>query len=243
MTESEFIVAARVAELTASRGPLPASLARLPEDLQAALTAIGAAGRGLFGNRNTQSIFDANLPALERLYGCGASHRDVAEILHAIGITRADGEPLSAGTVSSALSRARRAAARKPVRPRGADRSPRRPRLAVRTGTAKGAAAAGGGAQLGTAASSTARPPHAPPVPEQPDPPTHRGNVDDLRSGAAGLSHDSSRTSHTNAGPRSEAPGSSPLPRASPDDGDNTAAARKAGELLNHLRLKNHAEI
>ena len=73
MTESEFIVAARAAELTASRDPLPASLARLPEDLQAALTAIGAAGRGLFGNRNTQSIFDANLPALERLYGCGAS--------------------------------------------------------------------------------------------------------------------------------------------------------------------------
>jgi hypothetical protein len=211
---------------------LPPSLARLPEDLQAALTAIGAAGRGLFGNRNTQSIFDANLPTFERLYSFGASHLDVAAILHGIGITRADGEPLSAGTVSSALSRARRAAARKPVRPRGADRSPRTPRLALPIGTAKGAAAEGPGAQLRTAVSSTARPPHVPSVPEQPDPPTH--SVDDLRSGAAGHSHD-------NAGPRSEAPGSSPLPRALPGDGDNTVASRRAGDLLNLLR-KNHDE-
>jgi hypothetical protein len=92
---------------------LPSSIARLPVDLQAALIQIRSVGRGLFGHRDTQSIFDNNLASLERLYQIGASHFDVSQVLHDIGITRADGEPLSAGTVSSAMSRARRAAFRR----------------------------------------------------------------------------------------------------------------------------------
>jgi hypothetical protein len=60
---------------------LPASLAHLPAYLQAALSLIRNAGRGLFGHRDTQSIFNDDLAILERLYQIGASHFDVSQIL------------------------------------------------------------------------------------------------------------------------------------------------------------------
>lgn len=82
-------------------------LARLPSQLRGALAAIAAAVRGAFGRTTTQRILDGALPTLEELYAIGAEHRDVALVLHALGIRDARGQSLSIGTISSAIHRAR----------------------------------------------------------------------------------------------------------------------------------------
>jgi hypothetical protein len=213
---------------------LPSSIARLPVDLQAALIQIRSVGRGLFGHRDTQSIFDDNLASLERLYQIGASHFDVSQVLHDIGITRADGEPLSAGTVSSAMSRAPRRGAKGP--------SARRPRAFQGPNFRSGrrGATRRGLAQYRTAfRSRIGRWATAPAltVTERPDPPPRRGETD-LRGGRSDRSDGSSDASLGTA-PRFGATVSSTLARAPPGDGDITAASRKAGELLNLLRPEN----
>jgi hypothetical protein len=205
--------------------PVPAVLVRLPADQQAEFVALGAAGRGLFGHRRTQSIFDANLPLFDQIYSLGASHRDVAEILHALGITRKDGAPLGIGTVSSALSRARRAAAPRPNRSR-AERPHRGPRLAFPTGNANSAADK---AIPAPGTSDMVTPLHASSVPDQPGPSAHL--ADELWSGEA-------RHSPEPAGLFSEPRGQSPSPRAMAGDDDGLPAVRRAGELLNRLRKK-----
>jgi hypothetical protein len=201
--------------------PLPAPLGRLPADLQAGLMALGGAGRGLFGHRNTQSIFSAHLPLLEHLYDLGASHRDVAEILHSVGITRPDGAPLDVGTVSSALSRARRLTAPKPNSSRAADRPHRGPRLALPSGAANYAA------DKGASASGVVTPLDACSGPGQPCPSAHLAN--ELWSGEA---------RHSPVGLFTE-PRGPPSSRALTDEDDSSQAALRAGDLLNRLRKTN----
>jgi len=217
---------------------LPSSIARLPVDLQAALIQIRSVGRGLFGHRDTQSIFDDNLASLERLYQIGASHFDVSQVLHDIGITRADGEPLSAGTVSSAMSRARRAVARKGRLPGG--RAPSKVQISVPAGEAQRGAALHDTARHSEAVSGGGRPHPALTLTERPDPPPRRGETD-LRGGRSDRSDGSSDAS-LGAAPRFGATVSSTLARAPPGDGDITAASRKADELLNLLRPENDDE-
>src|SRR6202035_3485715 len=134
------------------------------------------AGRGLFGHRDTQSIFDDNLATLEALYHIGASHSDVSQVLHDIGIGRGDGEPLSAGTVSSAMSRARRYAARSGRPPGGRGRAPS-VQVSVSTGAAQRSAALHDSAGLSEAASGGGRPHHTLALTERPDPPPRRGET------------------------------------------------------------------
>jgi hypothetical protein len=204
--------------------PVPAALVRLPADLQAEFVSLGAAGRGLFGHRRTQWIFDANLLLFDQLYSLGASHRDVAEILHAVGITRTDGVPLDVGTVSSALSRARRAGAPRPNRSRAADRPHRGPRLAFPTGNADSAADK---AISSPGTSGMVTPLHASSAPGQPGPSAHLAN--EFWSGEA-------RHSPEPAGLFSEPRGQSPSARAMAGDDDGLLAVRRAGDLLNRLR-------
>lgn len=90
-------------------------LARLPADDQGRLRAIAGDSKNLIGGlRDFQSVFDAHLVTFERLRQGGLTHSQIARLLAAVGITRADGGPLTRGTLSSGLSRAReRAGARK----------------------------------------------------------------------------------------------------------------------------------
>jgi hypothetical protein len=88
-------------------GWLAPQLSCLPADLKARIAAIGEAGRGPFGRRSTQAIVAEHLEVLHELRdGYGASHADIAELLRVQGITAREGAALSAGTVSSAISRA-----------------------------------------------------------------------------------------------------------------------------------------
>jgi hypothetical protein len=228
------------ASAQSSSRALPASLARLPADLQAALMQISSVGRGLFGHRDTQSIFGDNLEILEGLYKIGASHFDVSQLLHDVGITRADGELLSVGTVSSAMSRARRAAAHERGRPGNRGRSSSGPRASVPPGAAQSGAAIPGRAQPRSAASDVARPPHAPADPEGPAAPS-RGSID-LRGGTSDRSDGDNPASQPVA-PHFEAAAHLALARASPGDADNSTRARAAARLLNQLRNDDDDEI
>jgi hypothetical protein len=227
-------------DASTSAGALPAPLARLPADLQAGLSLIRNAGRGLFGHRDTQSVFDDNLAILERLYQIGASHSDVSQILRDIGITRADGEPLSVGTVSSAMSRARRAAAQERRRSGNRGRSRSGPRASVPLGAAQSGAATRGRAQLRSAASDVEQPPHASAAPEGPAAPSHDGVA--LAGGTSDRSNEGNPASQA-AAPHFEAAAYSALARASPGDADNSTRARAAARLLNQLRNDDDDEI
>jgi hypothetical protein len=113
--------------------PRVAALDALPAELQVRLEAIGAGGRGPFGRRSTQSIVAEHLDILLTLQQAGASHADLAAILHLLGIATRTGDPLSAGALSSAISRAQAVkrpsspnASRRAARPDAARRSPAR---------------------------------------------------------------------------------------------------------------------
>jgi uncharacterized protein (DUF3820 family) len=79
----------------------------LPADMRSRLEALGAKGRGPFGRVQTQEIVDAHLDVLMWLRKEGASHAQLAELIQTLGITTREGQPLSAATISSAISRAR----------------------------------------------------------------------------------------------------------------------------------------
>jgi hypothetical protein len=85
---------------------------RLPAAAQQRLRALGQDACDLFGAlRDYQYVFDRHTAFLEELGAGGATHEDIGVLLAAVGVHRADGAPLTRGTVSSALSRARERAA------------------------------------------------------------------------------------------------------------------------------------
>ncbi|WP_027547415.1 hypothetical protein [Bradyrhizobium sp. WSM2254] len=90
-------------------------LDRLPPEPRQRLLQIGSEGRGVFGAACFQSIFDAHFSLFEYLAAAGATAVMIGQLLAEAGIARSDGTPLPAGTVSSALSRARERAARAPA--------------------------------------------------------------------------------------------------------------------------------
>jgi hypothetical protein len=85
-----------------------ALLDRLTRERRDQLILVGRTARGLFGRARFQHVFDHNLDLFEFLAGQGATATMIGELLAAVGISREDGSPLPAGTVSSGLSRARR---------------------------------------------------------------------------------------------------------------------------------------
>jgi len=211
---------------------LPPSLVRLPADLHAGLLQIRTIGRGPFGRRDTQAVFDDHLPTLERVYHAGASHLDVSQVLHDIGITRGDGRPLAVGTVSSAMSRARRAAAPKPDRPSARGRSPSTLLASGPTGTGqRGTALQDRARPPEVAAGVAARPLRATAVTRRPEP---LRDHDPLRRGSD-RSDVGNRPPHA-VTPRIEATISPTAARGPPGDDDNSTSARAAGRLLNRLR-------
>ncbi|UQR64594.1 hypothetical protein LRP30_04630 [Bradyrhizobium sp. C-145] len=90
-------------------------LDRLPPEPRQRLLQLGSEGRGVFGVACFQSIFEAHFSLFEYLATAGATAVMIGQLLAEAGITREDGTPLPAGTVSSALSRARERAARAPA--------------------------------------------------------------------------------------------------------------------------------
>ena len=85
---------------------------RLPLDVQQIFQRIAADARDVIGDvRQFQSIFDRHIAALDRLNGQGLSHAEIGLALAAVGVARDGSRPLSRGTVSSGLSRARTNAA------------------------------------------------------------------------------------------------------------------------------------
>jgi hypothetical protein len=96
-----------------TRPTAPVSLFdRLPAAAQQRLRALGQDACDLFGAlRDYQYVFDRHTAFLEELGAGGATHEDIGVLLAAVGVHRADGAPLTRGTVSSALSRARERAA------------------------------------------------------------------------------------------------------------------------------------
>ncbi|MGM4903449.1 hypothetical protein AB8B21_31510 [Tardiphaga sp. 866_E4_N2_1] len=79
---------------------------RLPRDRRDELIMIGRDALGRFGYA-FQDVFDDHLAVFEYLAGRGATAVMIGEMLAEVGIARNDGTPLPAGTVSSAMSRAR----------------------------------------------------------------------------------------------------------------------------------------
>ena len=77
----------------------------LSADMRRDLEALGRTGRGLFGRLRTQQIVKDNLDLIRRLRALPATHADLAALFAAVGITAKTGEPLTAGAISSAISR------------------------------------------------------------------------------------------------------------------------------------------
>lgn len=90
-------------------------LDRLPPEPRQRLLQLGSEGRGVFGVACFQSIFETHFSLFEYLATAGATAVMIGQLLAEVGIARPDGTPLPAGTVSSALSRARERAARAPA--------------------------------------------------------------------------------------------------------------------------------
>jgi D-serine deaminase-like pyridoxal phosphate-dependent protein len=97
---------------SASSFPTSSVVDRLPPEPRERLLQIGREGRGIFGSARFQSIFEAHLSFFEYLTSAGATAVQIGRLLAAVGVTRDDGTPLPAGTVTSALSRARERASR-----------------------------------------------------------------------------------------------------------------------------------
>jgi hypothetical protein len=84
-------------------------LAQLPSETQERLREIGADHRTEFGKRrDVQQAFDRHIDFFDGLISRGADHKIIGKLLAEVGIARADGTPLPIGTISSALSRARK---------------------------------------------------------------------------------------------------------------------------------------
>ena len=85
----------------------------LPSEVRQELDRMRLAGRGLFGNATSQTIVDRHLDLLLWFrMEHQADHADLALLLHFHGISGPDDQPLTVGTVSSAISRAVRASER-----------------------------------------------------------------------------------------------------------------------------------
>lgn len=85
----------------------------LPSEVRQELDRMRLAGRGLFGNATSQTIVDRHLELLLWFREeHQADHADLALLLHFHGISGPDDQPLTVGTVSSAISRAVRASER-----------------------------------------------------------------------------------------------------------------------------------
>jgi hypothetical protein len=89
---------------------LKAAIKALPAEVQSELERMGSEKRGLFGKATTQTIVDRHVELLVWFREeHQADHADLALLLHLHGISGPDGQPLTTGTVSSAISRAVRA--------------------------------------------------------------------------------------------------------------------------------------
>lgn len=107
-----------------STSPLQERFKALPAEIRQELDSIRAAGRGPFGRNQTQSIVTRHFGLLASLRNeYGATYADIAVLLQACGITCAGGNPLTAATLSSAMSRAKARSARPAKRRRPASRN------------------------------------------------------------------------------------------------------------------------
>jgi len=89
----------------------------LPAHLQERLRALQRDSLDLFGHpRDYQHAFDRHIDFFEELIAGGINHGRLGRLLDEVGIRRQDGKPLTRGTISSALSRARERATAAPVR-------------------------------------------------------------------------------------------------------------------------------
>jgi hypothetical protein len=89
---------------------LKAAIEAMPPEVQNELERMRSAKRGLFGNTTTQTIVDRHLELLLWFRNeHQADHTVLAMLLHLHGISGPDGQQLTVGTVSSAISRAVRA--------------------------------------------------------------------------------------------------------------------------------------
>ncbi|WP_128946130.1 hypothetical protein [Bradyrhizobium zhanjiangense] len=86
---------------------------RLPPDRRNELIMIGREALCRFGYAY-QEVFDDHLDLFDYLAARGATAVMIGRMLSEVGIAREDGTPLPAGTVSSALSRARERAVARP---------------------------------------------------------------------------------------------------------------------------------
>jgi len=94
-------------------------LGRLPAPVQARFREIGETARNLLGElRDFQDVCDAEVSFFDGLVAAGITQSMLGELLAEVGIAQADGTPLPLGSISSALSRARkRAGAAGPAMP------------------------------------------------------------------------------------------------------------------------------
>ena len=190
---------------------LPSSIARLPVDLQAALIQIRSVGRGLFGHRDTQSIFDDNLASLERLYQIGGISMSVRSSMTSASRARTEAAERRHGLQRHEPRAPRRGA--KGRLPGG--RAPSKVQISVPAGEAQRGAALHHTARHSEAVSGGGRPHPALTLTERPDPPPRRGETD-LRGGRSDRSDGSSDAS-LGAAPRFGATVSSTLARAPPE--------------------------
>jgi hypothetical protein len=86
---------------------LKAAIELMPPEVRSELERMRSAERGLFGNTTTQTIVDRHLELLLWFRNeHQADHSDLALLLHLHGISGPDDQPLTVGTMSSAISRA-----------------------------------------------------------------------------------------------------------------------------------------
>jgi hypothetical protein len=89
---------------------LKAAIELMPPEVQRELERMRSAKRGLLGHATTQAIVGRHLELLLWFRNeHQADHADLALLLHLHGISGPDHQPLTVGTVSSAISRAVRA--------------------------------------------------------------------------------------------------------------------------------------
>jgi hypothetical protein len=150
--------------VTPSRSGRPL-IDRLPADKRDQLIGVGREALRRYGY-SYQQVFDDHLEIFTFLAAQGATATMIGQMLGEVGIVRADGSALPAGTVSSALSRARERAPQRRGVPLHVPAQPGTPmQVAACTGTDLQSHAA----PSNDARSSTAAPrPTVPPMPGRP---------------------------------------------------------------------------
>lgn len=197
----------------------PALLDRLPAAAQQRLRIIGKDALNLIGElRDFQRAFDRHLDVFDALIADGTSHEVIGLLLAEVGVRRSDGRPLSRGTVSSALGRARERAAARTARARPAPRTQAAPQAAASSGSALQQPA------------EFARPRQAP--------------AGRRRGRPSAATSDRGEADNGAASPPVAAPAQAPAAGAEPSAialPENSTAARnlRAGSLVNQLRRSN----